>query len=263
MRSLIWITLALLIVGCGQQANGDQQADNDGQAGEPITAADTLPSTPAAPAAADGVSGSVLETFNSGGYTYVRLDTPDGETWAAVSETTVAEGDQVTITGPMEMQNFNSPSLDRTFDRILFGGLSNSAGSASAPAAGGDPHAGLDLPSSATAAVQAPTDVERAEGDHARTVAEIHSQSADLAGSRVSIRGQVVKFNANIMGVNWIHLQDGSGDAAAGSNDITVTSSDTVAVGEVVLLEGTVVVDKDFGAGYSYAVLIEDATIER
>jgi len=234
MRPTIWMTLALLTLGCGQQAVGDPQG------AEPVSAADTIPSMPSAPAAGD-VSGTVLETFASGGYTYVRLDTEAGEVWAAVSETAVAEGDEVTINGPMVMENFTSPSLDKTFDRILFGGLTRGAGS------------GDDT---------APTDIERADGDNAHTVAEINEQGAELAGSRVRVRGQVVKYNASIMGSNWLHLQDGSGDAASGTNDMTVTTQGTAAVGDVVVVEGIVVVDKDFGAGYKYAVLLEEATIQ-
>jgi len=257
MRPTIWMTLALLTLGCGQQAVGDPQTT------EPVSAADTIPSMPSAPATGD-VSGTVLETFTSGGYTYVRLDTEAGEVWAAVSETTVAEGDEVTINGPMVMENFTSPSLDKTFDRILFGGLTRGSGNSggAAPAAGGDPHAGLGLDDRPATASVTPTDIERADGDNAHTVAEINNQRAALAGSRVRVRGQVVKYNASIMGSNWIHLQDGSGDAASGTNDMTVTTQGTAAVGDVVVVEGTVVVDKDFGAGYKYAVLLEEATIQ-
>ena len=71
-----------------------------------------------------------------------------------------------------------------------------------------------------------------------------------------------MKYSAGIMGRNWIHLQDGTGDAATGTHDITVTSSDTTAVGDIILVEGTVAVDKDFGAGYRYAVIVEEASVK-
>ena len=70
-----------------------------------------------------------------------------------------------------------------------------------------------------------------------------------------------MKYNAGILGWNFIHIQDGSGDAADGSNDLIVTSKSSTAVGETVVLTGTIVLDKDFGAGYSYPVLMEDASI--
>ena len=77
----------------------------------------------------------------------------------------------------------------------------------------------------------------------------------------MTIRGKVVKYNGGIMGKNWLHLRDGSGKAEANDNDLTVTSQDTAAVGDVVVVKGVVRVDKDFGAGYAYPVIVEDAKI--
>ena len=84
---------------------------------------------------------------------------------------------------------------------------------------------------------------------------------ASLAGKSVTVRGKVMKFTAEVLGVNWIHLQDGSGSAAEGTNDITVTSNDETKVGEVITVTGTVGLNKDLGSGYSYAVIIEHAQI--
>ena len=82
-----------------------------------------------------------------------------------------------------------------------------------------------------------------------------------LSGQPVSLRGKVVKFNANILGTNWLHIQDGSGSAADASNDLTVTSAAQAAVGDTVVVTGNVALDKDFGSGYSYPVLVEDASL--
>jgi hypothetical protein len=71
----------------------------------------------------------------------------------------------------------------------------------------------------------------------------------------------VVKFNGGILGTNWIHLQDGTGSAENGTNDLTVTTSGTASVGDVVTATGTLVTDKDFGAGYTYAVMLENAEL--
>jgi RecJ-like exonuclease len=103
--------------------------------------------------------------------------------------------------------------------------------------------------------------VPKAAGADARTVAELHAQKTALKEKTVSIRGKVVKFNAQIMGKNWLHLQDGSGDPKAGTHDITVTSADTVKVGDLVTIKGTVRLKKDFGAGYAYEVIVEDARV--
>ena len=108
----------------------------------------------------------------------------------------------------------------------------------------------------------APIEVAKAEGATGRTVAGLHAERDDLSGKTVALRGKVVKYTAGIMGRNWIHLQDGTGNATDGTHDVTVTSSGTTAVGEIILVEGTVAVDKDFGAGYRYAVIVEDASVE-
>ena len=92
-------------------------------------------------------------------------------------------------------------------------------------------------------------------------MAEIWAQKAGLKDKSVSIRGKVVKYNPGVMGKNWIHLQDGSGDPSNGTHDITVTSQDTVAKGDVVTAKGVVRVDKDFGSGYRYGMLVEEAKV--
>ena len=93
------------------------------------------------------------------------------------------------------------------------------------------------------------------------TIAEVWQRKAELAGSQVTVQGRVVKYNAAILGRNWFHIQDGSGSAADRSNDLVVTSAAEVAVGDTVVVTGNVVLDKDFGAGYSYPVMVENATL--
>ena len=105
--------------------------------------------------------------------------------------------------------------------------------------------------------------VAKASGPDGHTVAEVHAQRAALNEKTVTIHAQVVKFNAGIMGRNWVHLRDGSGSQDKGDNDITVTTQDSVAVGDVVTAKGTVRVDKDFGAGYAYPVIIEEAHVSK
>ncbi len=94
-----------------------------------------------------------------------------------------------------------------------------------------------------------------------QTVANLNQNKAGLGGKTISAQGKVVKVNNGIMGRNFVHVQDGSGDAAKGTNDLVVTSKQTAAVGDQVIISGVVVLNRDFGAGYSYPLLIEDATI--
>ncbi len=107
--------------------------------------------------------------------------------------------------------------------------------------------------------VEAPAAGSIAKVEGGKTVGEVYAGKADLAGQKVKVKGKVMKVSQQIMGRNWIHVQDGTGDA--GTNDLTVTSTDTATVGDVVVVEGTLAVDKDFGAGYTYAVILEEATV--
>jgi hypothetical protein len=104
--------------------------------------------------------------------------------------------------------------------------------------------------------------VPKASGSDARTVAEVYAQRAALKEKPVTIRGKVVKYNEGIMGRNWVHLRDGSGSAGK-DNDLTITTVEKTAVGEVVVVKGTLRIDKDFGAGYAYPVIVEDAKLSK
>jgi hypothetical protein len=179
----------------------------------------------------------------------------------------------------MEMRNYQSKTLNRTFDTVSFtdkitvngksASVPSSAGGKTAdlpqghPPIGGAPakaHLPEGHPAVGAKAAQAPADfskIKKAPGG--KTVAEVYAGKAKLNGEQTSVRGKVVKYNAMIMGKNWIHIQDGTG--AAGSNDLLVTSASEVKVGDTVLVTGKVATDKDFGAGYKYAILIEDAKI--
>ena len=108
-----------------------------------------------------------------------------------------------------------------------------------------------------------PIKVDKASGPDARTVAEVVTGKAGLKDKSVLVRAQVVKVNTGIMGKNWLHLRDGSGSAADGSNDILVTTRDIAALGDVVSVKGTVRTDVNLGSGYTYAVLIEDAAVRK
>jgi hypothetical protein len=99
-----------------------------------------------------------------------------------------------------------------------------------------------------------------AKADGGKTVEEVYKEKDALANTKVAVRGKVVKVNPAIMGKNWVHVRDGSG--ADGTNDLTVTTAGTLPeIGEVVVVSGTVVLNQDFGMGYQYPVLVQDAEI--
>ena len=231
---------------------------------------------------AQPLTGQVLEAQDVGIYTYMRLKTANGETWAAVNKAAVKKGATVTIANPMEMRNFESKSLNRTFDRIVFGSLASgpasgpaSAAGAASPAGGASPQAALARPNGASGnlgkvhgdVAKAPEagaiSVAKAEGPNGRTVAEVNAQRAALKGKPVEVRGKVVKVSSGILGRNWIHLRDGSGSAADNSNDLLVTSKEKPQLGDVVLAKGVVMTDVKLGEGYAYKVLVESSSLQK
>jgi len=207
----------------------------------------------------EGVKGEVLEVRDVESYTYLRLKTKDGETWAAVGKTPIKKGAKVAIENVSVMNNFESKSLNKTFKTIVFGTLGGAGGSA--PGAGNNmatAHAGI-----AKATDTGDVHVPKASGANARTVSEILTKSAELKDKPVLVRGKVVKYNPGIMGKNWIHLRDGSGSAADNTNDVLVTTMNQAKAGDVVTVTGVVRTNKDFGSGYSYKVLVEEATLKQ
>ena len=240
-----------------------------------IEVGSTRTTAPAAAAStADAIaSGTVSETMNTGGYTYVQVDTGSEKVWAAAPECVVNVGDQVVIPQGAPMYDYHSKTLDRDFELVYFvasfqdasgAPLSGGSGMLSGhpPMSGG--HGSLTgahggIPQDTKAAEIDLSGVEKAEGGH--TVSEIYAEKSDLSGKEVTVRGKVVKFNAQIMGKNWLHIRDGSGEADAGTNDVTVTSDTAAQVGDTVLVTGQVHLDKDFGYGYQYDVIIEDAQV--
>jgi len=229
------------------------------------------PATPpqavsAAPAPASGVAGIILEKLDVSGYSYLKLQTGSAEEWAAVPTTSRAVGDTVTISNPMAMKSFESKTLGRTFDTIWFGRVQGEEGGA--PGAGGMGGMGGMGGTAAMPAMPpttpsaAPTAAPTGDGG-SRTVASVWADKATLANQSVTVKGQVAKFNGGILNRNWVHVRDGSGTDAAKDNDLTFTTTDTVAVGDTVTATGTVRTNKDFGAGYTYAVIVEDAKVTK
>jgi len=209
------------------------------------------------------VEGKVLEVMNVESFTYLRLDTRQGEVWVAVIKGQIKKGDAVTLENVSVMNNFESKALKRTFDRILFGSLADTNHGAAKPSALGSSFS-VTTPRMSAPKLDVISDapVAKATGANAKTVAEVVTNGSKLKGKTVVVRGRVVKYNPDIMGKNWVHLQDGSGSEADGSNDILVTTTSKTSIGAVVTVTGVVQTDKDFSAGYAYKVLIEEAKLK-
>jgi hypothetical protein len=211
------------------------------------------------------ISGKVVETMNSGGYTYVCLEKAGKKTWVAVPEMKVAVGQEMAFQPGSVMHDFPSKSLNRTFESIIFsGGPATSQSSPSMPAGhGGAGNAATGGSKAAVSSIDKDIKVKKAAGKDAYTVGEIFEKREKLDQKNAVVRGKVVKVSAGIMGKNWIHLQDGTGNPQKGTHDLVVTSEDVPSVGDVVTVKGTIFKDKDFGAGYKYNVIMEKASISK
>jgi hypothetical protein len=212
------------------------------------------------------LAGKVVEAMNAATYTYVLIDTGTKKVWAAAPQFNVKVGDTVSVAGGMPMSNYQSRALNRTFDVVYFSGnvtvngatvASPGSGGAGAPqAAAGNLPPGHPTTSRGPGSVDL-TGIKRAE--NGQTVEEIIKGKAKFAGKRIAVRARVVKYNSGILGKNWLHVRDGSG--GEGTNDLTVTTNGTAKVGDLVLVTGVLSVDRDFGGGYKYSVIVEDANV--
>lgn len=265
MKKIILTFVAAAVVAC----SGKQEAPP--QVAVAVPQMQQVPEVkPAAPVqeATGQLTGTVLESQDAAGYTYVRLKTADGEKWAAVSQSKVVKGETVKVDVQMMADNFESKTLNRRFDVIAFGTIAGRA-TAAPPKLAMKPFGPTSMAPPMTSAAQhmtapdAPSvNVKRAEGKDATTIGELLVSRASLDGQSVTLRGKIVKFNSGIMGKNWMHLRDGS-KAGGEDADITVTTNAVAAVGDVVIVKGKVTIDKDFGAGYRYAVIIENADVSK
>ncbi|MBF0328868.1 MAG: DNA-binding protein [Nitrospirae bacterium] len=205
-----------------------------------------------APEDAGSITGKVVETMDSGGYTYVRIEKDGKKIWLAMPTTKVTKGKTMTFSAGGKMMNFESKTLKRTFTEIIFSG--GPIGQQK-PSVGGASTGSKNKVISISDHIK----VEKASGANAYTIGDLYKNKVKLDKKEVVVRGKVVKVSSGIMGTNWIHIQDGSGNRKKGSHDLVVTSDDKPTVGDTVTATGTLSKDKDFGGGYKYDLIIEKA----
>lgn len=289
------LVLSLALTGCSNDSTdkaensatptSTQMADNS-NAGAPDSHSMQV-GTPVSDAA---LTGTVTETFNSGGYTYLELDNGQDKIWAAIGQIQIEKGQKISLANGPVMTDFHSPSLNRTFPEIVFSSgvkgddMASPHGSMMPPATTGtDGSAEENFMAALTSVAPTPAmdpaattggstkavvsaqeiKVDKAEGKNGRTVEQIFVEADKLNGKKVRVRGKVVKVSPGIMGVNWLHLQDGSGNATQNTHDLVVTSDDLADVNSIIVIEGTVAAKKDFGMGYYYDALMEKAVISK
>jgi hypothetical protein len=191
------------------------------------------------------------DVIQTSGYTYLLLTEEGKEYWAAVSRFEAEKGKTYYFQDGMEMTNFKSKELNRTFESIQFiMELSDQP---------------IQEKKQEQLTTKGKQSIERIDGIKVEPVSggvkisDAFAGKGNYAGKTIKITGQVVKFSPEIMSRNWVHIQDGS--ESNGSFDLTITTMETVAVGTVVTFEGVLAVDKDFGYGYKYDVILEDSKL--
>ena len=194
--------------------------------------------------------GKVIDKIPAKGYTYLQVTENKNDFWIAVPTMEIQIGETVYFSRFMIMEDFQSDNIDKSFDQILF---VEDARKSPTPDEMKKIHSGVQ------STEKEEIKIEPLSGG--KTIQQIYADKSSLKGEVVKVRGKVVKFNKQIMKRNWIHIQDGTG----GDNefDLVMTSNEEVQVGDIITAEGKVAVDKDFGAGYFFPVMIEDVKIEK
>ncbi len=201
---------------------------------------------------------TVKEVIQASSYTYLNVEENNENFWIAVNKGDYEVDAILYYDEGLQMNDFESKDLQRTFETIYFvQGISDQP---TLPGAASQPSMGHSQPSMSQP--QKPT-LEKLEikidpATGGISIGELYANRDNYKDKVVKIKGQVTKFNPSIMGKNWIHIQDGSADA--GNFDLTITTAQVVNVGDVVTFEGKIYLDKDFGAGYAYEVIMEEAT---
>jgi hypothetical protein len=281
---MFYVLIAAVAAGAGVGAARSLAGPSPAGAESAVPASEAAPPTAMAKAewsapeasAAEAIEGQVLEVLQVPNYTYLRLGAKAASgTWVAVPTTSMALGASGRVSDAMKMTDFTSTALKRTFSVIYFGTLDTDRPAPGAapplgtPAWSQDPHLNpRDLDSAGAAgAPHAPLGpvavktVDRATGPSGRTVAELCAQRTELAGKTVRIHATVVKATPGVLGHTYLHLRDGSGDPAAGTHDVAATTDATPVVGDIVVVEGVVALDRDIGSGYKFPILVENATL--
>jgi len=254
------IILPLLVAGCSEKDS--KTADNNMPENKTETMAKVNPfRNQSAVQGAKYYSGKLIETFDSGGYTYVHLDTADGKLWAAGPTTSTKVGDKIGFASKMLMKNFTSKTKNREFKEIYFAGnfIVNGSMSTSSPksvmptmpmagAHSQDPHKNKIK----TEENLFGQNVKKLK--NGQSIADILADIKGFRGKTIKVRGQVSRFTANILGTNWVHIRD-----ASTNEDLTVTTQTQAKPGDVVLIEGQLLQNKDYGKGFVYDLVVHDA----
>ena len=194
----------------------------------------------------------VKESLDGGTYTYLNVEENGNTYWMAIPNTQVKVGDTYYYDGGMLMKDFESKQLEKTFDVITFAeGIRTTEKTAESNQA--NPHENVN----ANPAFNVDVKIEKPE--NGTSLGELLSDKKSFSGKSIIVKGQVVKVNNGIMDKNWVHIVDGTKFENKG--DLTITTSELVKVGDTVTFKGKVALDKEFGKGYIYPIILEEGEL--
>lgn len=196
----------------------------------------------------------IKEVMQAGGYTYLLVEEENKEYWMAVSETEVKAGDKLYYETAMEMSDFESKELNKVFDKILFVDFASA-----------EP---ISKTSKKEEAIQRTKVIMTKMLDSIKispveggiSIADVYRDAEEYSGKQVMVTGQVIKVNLDIMDRNWVHLMDGT--KGGDRSDLTFTTLENVKIGDTVTFQGTLALDREFGAGYVYPLIVEGAVLK-
>lgn len=204
------------------------------------------------------MSGVIQEAIQTSDYTYCLVKDGSSEHWIAFSKAPMEVGQTIYFNQGLEMIDFNSKALDRVFPSVFF--IQEVSTDPNATSSKGNSMMQLTQQSQKPQKPQiVKSDIVVEKADGGISIAELFANKEKYEGKRIIVRGKVTKYNDNIMDRNWIHIQDGTD--SNGDFDLTITLMETVNVGAVATFEGTITLNKDFGAGYKYDLIMEEAVV--
>ncbi len=194
----------------------------------------------------------VQEVLHGEKYSYMNVKEKFVEFWISTDKVLASVGDTLYYIDAFEMNDFKSKELDRVFESILFVSEISNKPIKKAEKWYKEKH-------NTKTAQGTKYDIKLKRPDGAVSIADIYANTEKYNGKQLKLRGVVMRYNEMIMKKNWIHLQDGTDHN--GEFDLTITTTDKVQLGDTIIIEGTLMLDKDFGAGYVYPVILEQATV--
>lgn len=231
MRLCVSFFIVILILSCGRNKNSSPKSNS------PNVSLNAF---------------EVKEVIQTSKYTYLRVKENVGEKWVAVAKQEALIGDYYYYNGALQMNNFYSKELERTFENIFFISEISKTPIGQKTIGTMPAHSG-----SVDVAPNNTIDLKKSENEI--TIERIFSNKTDYSQKEIEIRGIVMKVNNGVMDKNWIHIQDGT--KFNDKFDLTVTSQDLTEIGDEVTFKGKIILEKNFGSGYFYDVIMEDANL--